>query len=209
MANANDIAKWFIDNNFQIASASYKGNVKLNKLMYYAKGYYFDLKDEPLFENNIEAWENGPVVKGVYSDYRYNGLCSSTQRNELDSELVLFLKKLNHLYGHKTADELINLTHSEKPWADVEHEVIDRTNPDITDEALRDFFENSSVVLDAIDEDELDNTEFKMINGNVFSYDKRETILNEDDYDKLIELGEIEKNRSLFVYKDENELVVY
>lgn len=209
MSKALDIAKWFIDNNNQVAGATKKGNIKLNKLMYYAKGYYFDIKNEPLFDNKIEAWENGPVVKGIYSDYRYNGLCKSTKRNKIEPEIVLLLKKINHIYGHKTSDELIELTHSESPWADVEEQVINRSNPDITDESLKKFFSNTSVILDVIDEEEIDNTKFKVINGNVFSYDKRETVFNDDDLQKLFEFGELKKNKSYFVYKEDDELVVY
>ena len=37
-------------------------NMKLNKLLYFAQGYYLKKYGRPLFDNAIEAWEHGPVV---------------------------------------------------------------------------------------------------------------------------------------------------
>ena len=45
-------------------------NMKLNKLLYFAQGYYLKKYGRPLFDNAIEAWEHGPVVPEVYSAYK-------------------------------------------------------------------------------------------------------------------------------------------
>ena len=36
-------------------------NLKLQKLCYYAQGFYLAQHDTPLFEDTIEAWQHGPV----------------------------------------------------------------------------------------------------------------------------------------------------
>lgn len=39
--------------------------MKLHKLVYYAQAWSLALEDEPLFEEPIEAWSNGPVIRNL------------------------------------------------------------------------------------------------------------------------------------------------
>ena len=39
--------------------------LKLQKLCYYAQGYNLAMRGEPLFDEPIEAWEKGPVVRDL------------------------------------------------------------------------------------------------------------------------------------------------
>ncbi len=41
--------------------------LKLQKLMYIAQGIHLALYDAPLFKEEIEAWQHGPVVRELYS----------------------------------------------------------------------------------------------------------------------------------------------
>lgn len=45
-------------------------NLKLQKLLYYAKGWYLALYDKPLFNDKIEAWVHGPVVPSIYHAFK-------------------------------------------------------------------------------------------------------------------------------------------
>jgi uncharacterized phage-associated protein len=40
--------------------------MKLQKLVYYAQAWALVWDDEPIFDEEIEAWANGPVVRGLY-----------------------------------------------------------------------------------------------------------------------------------------------
>ncbi len=51
-------------------------NDKLNALLYYAQGYSFQRFGAPLFDDAIEAWERGPVVREVYDSYKAFGTSS-------------------------------------------------------------------------------------------------------------------------------------
>src|ERR1700682_6037766 len=46
-------------------------NLKIQKLLYYAQGYYVALHGvaRPLFPEKVYAWKHGPVVKAVYNHY--------------------------------------------------------------------------------------------------------------------------------------------
>ncbi|KJV73590.1 hypothetical protein OTSTA763_1503 [Orientia tsutsugamushi str. TA763] len=41
--------------------------LKLQKLVYFTQGVHLALFDKHLFKEDIEAWENGPVVRHLHS----------------------------------------------------------------------------------------------------------------------------------------------
>ena len=42
------------------------GKARLHKLLYYVQGYHLAWRGTPAFEDNIEAWEKGPVVAALW-----------------------------------------------------------------------------------------------------------------------------------------------
>lgn len=213
VANIMDISKWFLANNPNVAFPSRAGNIKLQKLLYYAKAMYFAVYDEALFNDDFEAWENGPVAKDVYIEYRHRGLPENFNISdcpELDANVERVLKVVNHIYGSQTSNSLIDLTHEEEPWKELESQVEQRLNPVISDERIKEYYKSLKVLFELTDDDEMNNTEFVNINGNIFSFDKRYTALSPEEKDKLSSYGDIERDKSYAVYKNENDdLVVY
>lgn len=118
MYSAKDIAVWFLlKNNAEIKEHEvnnddyevYEGitHLKLQKLLYYAQGICLAIYDKPLFHENIEAWQHGPVVREVYSIYQEN------KRNVINIDLNKENEKiLNILENDKEANEVLNLTYS-------------------------------------------------------------------------------------------------
>ncbi len=118
--------------------------LKLQKLLYYIQAWHMVLmrsRDEQLFDEVPEAWVNGPVYPSVYKEYRdkTGNMCDSLsctdfgaenedailgKISELYSEMQLTPDQVNiidsviTLYGTKTQNQLIFLTHSEKPWSE-------------------------------------------------------------------------------------------
>ena len=95
--------------------------MKLHKLLYYCQAWNLVWEEKPLFKEKIEAWANGPVVrevfnfhKGLYEISKRNfplgnaDLLSPNQKETIDSVLSF--------YGGKSAQWLIDQTHSEMPW---------------------------------------------------------------------------------------------
>ena len=72
MANVYDVAKCFLylDSENEGDGLS---NLKLQKLIYYAQGFYGAIFDKPLFDNGIYAWTHGPVVPELYQEYKQHG----------------------------------------------------------------------------------------------------------------------------------------
>ena len=75
MANVQDVAKFFIGlaneqaNNDQ---GDLMTNLRLQKLLYFAQGWYLSRYGKPLFQDEIEARKYGPVVPKIYETYRKN-----------------------------------------------------------------------------------------------------------------------------------------
>lgn len=213
MVEVMDVAKWFLANNSNVAFPSRAGNIKLQKLLYYSKAMYFAVHGESLFDEEFEAWENGPASRNIYREYRHNGLPETFVKSDcpvLEPKIERILKVVNHVYGSMTSNNLIDLTHQELPWKELEDEVEIRANPIIRDEVIRDYYKPLKDIFNLIDDDELENTSFININGNIFSYDTRNTVITAEDREKLSEYGEIERDNSFAVYKNaDDELVVY
>ncbi len=68
MREANTIAKAIIKLS-EPEVGDNVSNLKLQKLLYYSQGFHLALFNRPLFEEDILAWEHGPVVREVYRRY--------------------------------------------------------------------------------------------------------------------------------------------
>lgn len=109
-------------------------NMKLQKMLYYQQGFHLAMFDEPLFEEDIEAWMYGPVVPSVYDNYKIykrNGIpCDEAAefRFKDPKEEALF-NEVCKVYGKFSAIGLMNMTHGEAPWKNTptgEGNVIDK-----------------------------------------------------------------------------------
>ncbi len=120
MYNALDIARYFIT----LASPEEEDlitNLKLQKLLYYAQGFYLALYDKPLFGEQIEAWQYGPVVPAVYHIYKQYKSNPLPQPDDFDidkydTDTQELLDEVYEVYGQYTAPMLMRFTHQEPPW---------------------------------------------------------------------------------------------
>lgn len=99
-------------------------NLKLQKLLYYLQGYTLAFYDRPLFEDDFEAWQYGPVVRSAYFHFNKFGAGAITLPEGTD--IVNFPDALEEVfsqvmreYGQFSAIKLKDMTHDEMPWATV------------------------------------------------------------------------------------------
>lgn len=113
MATAHDVAAYILSKTGEITA------MKLQKLVYYSQAWSLVWDEEPLFEERIEAWVNGPVVPDLYKRHRGlfkvsswpggdPGKLTDSQRQTIDAVLGY--------YGDKSSQWLSDLTHREAPW---------------------------------------------------------------------------------------------
>ncbi|HAJ33323.1 MAG TPA: hypothetical protein DCK79_08100 [Candidatus Atribacteria bacterium] len=98
-------------------------NLKMQKLLYYAQAWYLVNFDKPLFEDQIFAWDFGPVVKNVYDKYkkyRYTPIIleENFERNikKIDKEDKKYLDEFYDQFINYSAHDLVDLSHREAPW---------------------------------------------------------------------------------------------
>ncbi len=95
--------------------------MKLQKLMYYCQCWSLVWDEEPLFEEDFQAWANGPVLPDLYVHHRgqFKVDASSFASFDLSSITAPQMETIEAVlgfYGDKTAQWLSDLTHQEAPW---------------------------------------------------------------------------------------------
>lgn len=121
MVSALDVAKYIIG--LSLSTGEPVTNMKLQKLLYYAYSWYLVEKEgkETLFNEEIEAWQYGPVIRSVYNIYnkfKADIIKESLGGDDsvLNEEQKSLVRETFLAYGDKTAIQLMRLTHSETPW---------------------------------------------------------------------------------------------
>jgi len=138
-------------------------HLKLQKVLYYTQAWhlvYFDRN--PFFDEQPEAWVNGPVYRTVYNEFKpigiYNNITvEKLTPNDLDEELEKYKLKLNldneqfefinsiiKHYGLMTHEKLIYITHTESPWnmARKGLGVFDYSDNKITHDSMYEYYKN-------------------------------------------------------------------
>jgi uncharacterized phage-associated protein len=123
MITAHDVANAFIKLHDD-DSGDVLTNLKLQKLVYYAQGFHLALFDEPLFNENLVAWEHGPVVVDLYHELKQFGssevVIESAVSDEINTDKMDLINEINEVYGQFSAWKLRDMTHSESPWQSTE-----------------------------------------------------------------------------------------
>jgi uncharacterized phage-associated protein len=114
MTKAIDVAEYILQRCGPLST------VKLQKLVYYAQAWHLVWNDEPLFNEEIQAWVGGPVILELYEKHKgvfkvtlgyFNG-----NPNSIHQESKKTINKVIEFYGNKDAQWLSDLTHMEDPW---------------------------------------------------------------------------------------------
>lgn len=91
-------------------------NLVLQKLLYFIQAGSLHYLNKPAFEDEIEAWQYGPVVPEVYKTFKYNKDYFTTQENNIENELSNLIKQVVNVLGKMDPFDLVDLTHSYCSW---------------------------------------------------------------------------------------------
>ncbi|WP_018634795.1 type II toxin-antitoxin system antitoxin SocA domain-containing protein [Parafrankia elaeagni] len=92
---------------------------RLQKLTYYAQAWHLVRHRVNLFDDEIQAWANGPVVPNLYD--RSRGRFSvdtwpSGDPSRLGPEALRTIEWVLQQYGAFSGGDLSRITHAEAPW---------------------------------------------------------------------------------------------
>lgn len=124
MSSAESAANAFLD----LARRDEKSltNMQLQKLVYIAHGYSLAKLRQPLFYNNIHAFEWGPVIPNLYKTLKQYGAGEITNYISTleppiaeDGEEMEIIREVWQDYKEFSGVELSNLTHRKgTPWSE-------------------------------------------------------------------------------------------
>ncbi|MDR0919644.1 MAG: DUF4065 domain-containing protein [Oscillospiraceae bacterium] len=121
MASVYDVAKYFV--NINSDTDGDVSNMNLQKLLYYAQGRHLAKTGHSLFNENIEPWQHGPVVREIYHKYKANESNPIPPEEDFNYdaftiEELTTLVNVEKDYGKYSALTLRNKSHAENsPWA--------------------------------------------------------------------------------------------
>lgn len=98
-------------------------NLKLQKMMYYQQGFHLAYFGTPLFDEDIVAWQYGPVVPSVYKEYKSfesNSISTSKEGISLSDDEEELFNNVYEEYNQFSAVALMKMTHEEAPWKTTE-----------------------------------------------------------------------------------------
>ena len=115
MANILNVAAYVIKKCGSVTT------MKLQKLVYYCQAWSLAWDDKPLFDEDFQAWANGPVSPALFSKHKGQFTVDSNFLQEYadyaftETELETMDCVLHDLKD-KSPQWLSDLTHSERPW---------------------------------------------------------------------------------------------
>lgn len=118
-------------------------NLKLQKLLYYTQGYFIAAYNTKLFDDPIEAWQYGPVVRSAYRHFNIFGsdaikFTKPVQiKKIIKKEYDLFFDAVLNEYCQFSAIKLMQMTHEESPWKETFRK---KASGIISDQLLKDYF---------------------------------------------------------------------
>jgi uncharacterized phage-associated protein len=144
MPSVFDVAKYILEKMGPVTAW------KLQKLVYYSQAWSVVWDEEPLFEERIEAWANGPVVPELFK--KHKGLFKVSpsdipgDSNKLEKHHKETIDAIVRDYGDYTSQYLSDLTHMEDPWKEARGTAPEgaRSSAVISLESLQRYYESLS-----------------------------------------------------------------
>ena len=124
--------------------------MKLQKLCYYSQAWTLAWDEVPLFNEDFEAWANGPVCRSLFDLHKGKFLINADDLPESSEAECLSdserenINKVLEFYGDKEGHWLSELTHKERPWKETRQKANvlpgDSCNEIITKESIEDYY---------------------------------------------------------------------
>lgn len=166
------VAEWFMQKNLDDPTNTGKGNMKLQKLLFFAQLIYMCKNNgETMYNERFSAFDNGMVLEPIRQEYskNYRELKRDSKNTIILPEKVKeALVITEDIFGKCTADELSELSHQFDAWAKYLNLSIEDNN-----------YHNKSKAI--VPYEELEKELYRM-NKVLKAYEKRNLNNEEEDY---------------------------
>jgi uncharacterized phage-associated protein len=140
--------------------------MQLQKLVYFAYGWYLAITGERLLNERVQAWQWGPVIPSLYTEFKpygsgpitapsgemfaedgkikYRPYRLNSTNPVKDAFARQVIKKVWDIYGKYSAVQLSSMTHAaNSPWSQSYDENVRGT--DISDDLIKGYFQRIAV----------------------------------------------------------------
>ncbi|PSR18173.1 hypothetical protein C8255_08870 [filamentous cyanobacterium CCP3] len=156
MTTALDVAWFFVLKGQKDPSVT---QLKIQKLVYYAQAWSVVFRGQPLFDEAVEAWSNGPAVRSVWKEFNCYGkesvpLPQGSSLSVLPPDQIQLLEMVWEKYGSFSATELWALSHSEAPWIEARGDipVHEKSQSEITADSMKSYYSNFASLIQGMPE---------------------------------------------------------
>ena len=138
--NALDVAEYIIK--YEDQKGHLINNLKLQKVLYFLQAEFVVSTGNSLFDEDLIAWDIGPVVNSVYYNYNMFGsapifINQKNCRNEyISSDHRKIINMILDEIRPYSSTSLVKICHNQTPWKNARN----RWNNVISLYELRDFF---------------------------------------------------------------------
>lgn len=218
MCEAINVAKWFLKKGLDTIPNTIDGNMKLQKLLFFANCISLAKNSKPLFKDKIMAFKNGCVVETVRqryrNDYKTLKIDSEKYNPDFSEEEYKVLNLTANIFGDLTAKELSELNYSFDFWQNAFNRSKESNGYKSKEKSVVSTNEIMSEIskiqdmIKAYEENNLTDMNIESINGVKFYYPKG-IVLNEDVEAKLIDFSMSAEDKSYTFYFDNGNLVIF
>ncbi|MFD0704559.1 Panacea domain-containing protein [Alloscardovia venturai] len=143
MAKVQDVARYILEKRSDQGHAT--TTFALQKFLYYSQAWMLVSRSIPLFNDEISAWEHGPVVRSIWNYCRNRRYISPRDIPDGDTDALLpneeiLITRILNLYADIPdaclGDELEKASHLDKPWQDA----YCNNNKVITQNVIHDYY---------------------------------------------------------------------
>lgn len=92
----------------------YEGNARLNKYLFLSQVVYLAKYGRKLISDNFVAYDNGPVIKDIITEYPI--ISSRRETVTIPDDVKVFLDKIYESLKNASYEELIEITHEDPEW---------------------------------------------------------------------------------------------
>lgn len=136
-----DVAKYILEKHGTMTAW------KLQKLVYYSQAWSLAWDERILFEDDFEAWANGPVIRALFNAHKGHlhvtkEMFQRGDLSKLDDTARETIDAVLRDYGDLSGRELSEIAHSERPWKEARAGIPAGESSDkvISREVMSDFY---------------------------------------------------------------------
>jgi len=219
MSDVFDYAKFFIKKGLETDKDTQDGNMKLQKLLFFANLVSLAERDTPLFSDEILAFDRGCVIEKVRLRHKndFSGFIADSNNFNPDFSQDEYdvLNMTINIFGELSASELSDINHAFSFWSAAHKNsqqsdgFKDKAKAVVSVDAMRSELDKIRDVITAYRETQSEKQARETINGVNFYYTPDDITLSDETLNQLYDFSLNADESTYSIYNDNGSLVIF